>query len=141
MYIFESPLSMQAAEDAIVHEHAGGEAYFVGRVRRISEGKRIKHLFYECQISMAERQIQKIVDEMQSRWPLRAVNVQHRIGRLQVGDMAVIVAVSSEHRKEALEACRYGIDEIKHRVPIWKKEVSEDGEEWIGLCDHERMDR
>ncbi len=90
---------------------------------------------------MAERQIQKIIDAMRERWPLKKINVQHRIGRLEVGDIAVIVAVSSEHRKEALEACRFGIDEIKHRVPIWKKEISEQGEEWIGVCDHERVDR
>ena len=141
MYIFDSPLSLQKATDGIRDEYAGGEAFFVGRVRRISEGKRIKHLFYECQIPMAESQIQKIIDAMRERWPLHKVNVQHRIGQLEVGDIAVIVAVSSEHRKEALEACRFGIDEIKHRVPIWKKEVSEQGEEWVGVCDHERVDR
>jgi molybdopterin synthase catalytic subunit len=141
VYIFDSPLSVQNATDEIRDEYAGGEAIFVGRVRRISEGRRIKHLFYECQIPMAERQIQKIIDAMRERWPLKKINVQHRIGRLEVGDIAVIVAVSSEHRKEALEACRFGIDEIKHRVPIWKKEISEQGEEWIGVCDHERVDR
>ena len=141
MYIFDSPLSFQKAAEEIGDEYAGGEAFFVGRVRRMSEGKRIKHLFYECQIPMAERQIQKIVDEMNQRWPLKRVHVRHRIGQLEVGDIAVIVAVSSEHRKEALEACRFGIDEIKHRVPIWKKEVSEQGEEWVGICDHERVDR
>lgn len=74
---------------------------------------------------------------MQSKWPLRKIHVEHRMGTLEVGEIAVIVAVSAEHRGEAIEACRYGIDEVKHRVPIWKKEISEDGEEWIGTCDHE----
>ena len=133
-FLFGTPLSIDRAMDAIRDENGGGEAVFVGRVRRWSEGKKIRHLFYECQTSMAEHQIQKIVDEMMDRWPLLKVHVQHRTGKLEVGDIAVIVAVSAEHRKEAMEACRYGIDELKHRVPIWKKEVSEDGEEWVGAC-------
>lgn len=74
---------------------------------------------------------------MESKWPLRKIHMEHRTGTLEVGEIAVIVAVSAEHRREAIEACRYGIDEVKHRVPIWKKEISEDGEEWVGTCDHE----
>lgn len=132
MYIFDQPLSIQRALESIRDDDAGGEAIFVGRVRRISNGKRIRHLFYECQKSMAEKEMQKVVDEMNSKWPLKKVHVEHRIGQLAIGDIAVIVAVSSVHRKEALEACRFGIDEIKKRVPIWKKEVSEDGEVWVG---------
>jgi molybdopterin synthase catalytic subunit/molybdopterin converting factor small subunit len=135
-YIHSVPLSVDRAVDAIRDENGGGEAIFIGRVRRWSEGKRIQHLFYECHISMAEHEIARIAEEMRSRWPLRKVHFEHRIGKLNIGDIAVIVAVSSEHRKEAIEACRFGIDELKHRVPIWKKEVSEDGEEWIGACDH-----
>ena len=86
---------------------------------------------------MAESEMEKIVGEMRGKWLLKKIHIEHRIGKLEVGEIAVIVAVSSEHRKEAIEACRYGIDELKHRVPIWKKEISESGEEWIGLCDHE----
>ena len=131
-YIYEAPLSVERALDAIRDENGGGEAIFIGRVRRWSHGKRIRHLFYECHVSMAESEIQKILDEMFARWPLRKIHVEHRIGKLEVGDIAVIVAVSSEHRKEAFEACRFGIDELKRRVPIWKKEVTEEGEEWVG---------
>jgi molybdopterin synthase catalytic subunit len=131
MHIFNEPLSIQRALESIRDENAGGEALFIGRVRRISEGKVIRHLFYECQQSMAEKEVARVIAEMQSKWPLKKVNVQHRIGKLEVGEIAVIVAVSAVHRKEALEACRFGIDEIKHRVPIWKKEISESGEEWI----------
>lgn len=135
-YIFERPLSAERALQDIQHENGGGEACFIGRVRRVSDGKTIRHLFYECEIAMAEKMIDRISDEMKAKWPLMKVHFQHRIGKLEVGDIAVIVAVSAEHRREALEACRYGIDELKHRVPIWKKEVSTTGEEWIGACDH-----
>lgn len=135
-YIYSEPLSMQRSMEAIQHEDGGGEAIFIGRVRRQSEGKIIRHLFYECQKPMAEKHIARIIDEMYAKWPLKKVHIEHRVGKLEVGDLAVIVAVSSEHRKEALEACRYGIDELKHRVPIWKKEVSVDGEEWVGACEH-----
>jgi molybdopterin synthase catalytic subunit len=136
-YIFDSPLSAQRAIEAIRDENGGGEAIFIGRVRKISEGKTIRHLHYECHIPMAEMQIEQIIVEMNQRWPLKKVHIEHRIGDLSPGDMAVIVAVSAEHRKEAIDACRYGIDELKHRVPIWKKEFSETGEEWIGACPHD----
>ena len=135
-FIYDTPLSVDRAVKAIQHENGGGEAVFIGRVRRWSEGKRIRHLFYECHVSMADQEINRIIGEMCERWPVLQVHIEHRIGKLEIGEIAVIVAVSSEHRKEAMEACRYGIDELKHRVPIWKKEVSEDGEEWVGACDH-----
>src|SRR5690349_2892126 len=131
MHILEEPLSVQRALESIRDEDAGGEALFIGRVRRISEGKIIRYLIYECQKSMAEKEAEKVVAEMKNKWPLKKVDMQHRIGKLEVGDIAVIVAVSAAHRKEALEACRFGIDEIKRCVPIWKKEISESGEEWI----------
>jgi molybdopterin synthase catalytic subunit len=125
---------MERAMEAIRDENGGGEAVFTGRVRRHSEGRVIRHLFYECQLSMAEREISRILSEMHAKWPLRRAHIEHRIGKLEVGDIAVIVAVSAEHRAEAMDACRYGIDELKHRVPIWKKEVSVDGEVWVGAC-------
>jgi molybdopterin synthase catalytic subunit len=134
-FIYEQPLSLDRALAAIQDENGGGEAIFIGRVRRWSEGKRIRHLFYECHVPMADSEIQKIIDEIKDRWPVLKVHIEHRTGKLEVGEVAVVVAVSSEHRKEAIEACRYGIDELKHRVPIWKKEVSEDGEEWVGACE------
>ena len=135
-FLYDSPLSVERSLDAICDENGGGEAIFIGRVRKISEGKIIRHLYYECSTSMAEKEIEKIRSEMFSAWPLKKVHFEHRVGKLEIGDIAVIVAVSAEHRKEAIEACRYGIDELKHRVPIWKKEVSETGEEWVGSCEH-----
>jgi MoaE-MoaD fusion protein len=135
-YIYNSVLSVDRVLEAIQDENGGGVALFLGRVRRTSEGKTIRHLFYECHVSMAEKKFDEILNEMYSKWPLKKIAIEHRIGQLEVGDIAVIVGVSAEHRKEAIEACRYGIDELKHRVPIWKKEVSETGEEWIGACSH-----
>jgi molybdopterin synthase catalytic subunit len=136
-YIYEEPLSVERAIQAVRDEDGGGEAIFTGRVRRHSEGRTIRHLFYECQVTMAEKEIAKIISEMHGKWPLKRIHIEHRIGKLEVGDMAVIVAVSAEHRAEAMVACRYGIDELKHRVPIWKKEVSMDGEVWVGACSDE----
>ena len=131
-HIYEIDLSVDRAVRAIRDENGGGEAIFIGRVRRSNKGKRIRYLFYECHAAMADNEIDKLIAEMMSKWPLRKVHIEHRVGKLEVGDTAVIVAVSSEHRKEAIEACKYGIDELKRRVPIWKKEISEDGEEWVG---------
>lgn len=133
-FIYEEPLSIQRAIESIRDENGGGESIFIGRVRRISEGKFIRHLYYECRIPMAEKMIEHILAEMHKRWPLKKVHIEHRIGKLEVGEIAVIVAVSAEHRKEAMEACRYAIDELKHTVPIWKKEYSDSGEEWVGAC-------
>lgn len=134
-FISDSPISVSDALEKIQDEDGGGEAVFIGRVRRNNEGKQVRHLYYECHVPMAENEISRIVEEMYSRWPLKKIQVHHRIGKLEVGEIAVIICVSAEHRSEALEACRYGIDELKHRVPIWKKEVTEDGEEWIGACE------
>ncbi len=131
-YLHDDPLSIDRALEAIRHLNGGGEALFIGRVRQYSEGKKIRHLHYECEAGMADSQISTIIDEMHTKWTLCCVHVEHRTGKLEVGEIAVIIAVSAEHRKEALEACRYGIDELKRRVPIWKKEVSDEGEEWVG---------
>lgn len=135
-FIYETALSVERALETIRDDNGGGEAIFIGRVRRWNEGKRIQHLYYECHIPMAEKEIEKIIEEMHAKWPLRKIHAEHRIGKLEIGDIAVIVAVSAEHRKEAIDACRYGIDELKRRVPIWKKEVTEEGEDWIGASIH-----
>lgn len=131
-FISDTPISVSEGLEAIRDEDGGGEAVFVGRVRGTNLGKRVQYLEYECHVPMAENETRKILEEMLSKWPLKKVHIKHRIGKLEVGEVAVIICVSSEHRKEALEACRYGIDEVKRRVPIWKKEVTNEGEEWIG---------
>lgn len=110
----------------------GAVASFVGLVRNHDHGRRVSRLHYECYLSMAEKMLERIVAEAKDRWPINEVRVVHRIGTLEIGEAAVAIAVSSAHRAEAFEACRFVIEEIKKRVPIWKKEIFEDGTgEWI----------
>ncbi len=110
---------------------AGGVVSFVGRVRNQARGHAIEHLVYEAYPAMAEREMEKIVDEAAERWPGTRVAIAHRVGRLEIGDAAVVVVAASAHRDEAFLACRFSIDTLKLRVPIWKREVATDGAYWV----------
>lgn len=110
---------------------AGGVVSFVGRVRDHARGHSIEHLVYEAYPEMAEREMEKIVDEAAASWPGTRVAIAHRIGRLEIGDAAVVVVAASAHRDEAFQACRFAIDTLKVRVPIWKREVATDGAYWV----------
>jgi molybdopterin synthase catalytic subunit len=112
-------------------DDAGGLVTFVGAVRDHSRGHSIKFLEYEAYPEMAEREMQKIADEAAERWPGTRVAIAHRIGHLEIGDAAVVIAAASPHRAAAFEACRFAIDTLKQTVPIWKKEVATDGEYWV----------
>lgn len=109
---------------------SGGTVLFIGSVRDHNENGPVSEIYYEAYKEMAEEKITEIEDEVRKRWNIKKFVAIHRIGNLRVGEPSVAVAVSSEHRKEAFEACKYGIDEIKTRVPIWKKEVSASGTVW-----------
>lgn len=109
----------------------GGVVLFFGVVRDNSEGTATDHLEYEAYPEMAEDVIRLIAGEARQRWPVARVAVQHRTGELRIGEVSVIVAVSAPHRSEAFEACRYMIDELKRRAPIWKKEFGAGGEVWV----------
>jgi len=109
----------------------GGIVTFVGAVRGQSRGQRIRHLEYEVYPGMAEQAMQQICDEAAARWPGVRVAMAHRTGRLAVGDLAVVVSAAAPHRAEAFAACRFAIDALKERVPIWKKEVAVDGAWWV----------
>lgn len=109
---------------------SGGTVLFIGSVRDHNENGPVSEIYYEAYKEMAEEKIAEIEDEVRKRWNIKKFVAIHRIGNLRVGEPSVAVAVSSEHRKEAFEACKYGIDEIKTRVPIWKKEVSASGTVW-----------
>lgn len=111
---------------------AGGMAVFVGSVRDLSEGKQVSFLEYEAYEPMALQKLQEVANEAEARWPVLGIAIQHRIGRLEIGEDAVVIAVSCPHRAEAFEACRYVIDRLKEVVPIWKKEHGEGGDVWIG---------
>lgn len=110
---------------------AGALDVFVGVVRNHSEGKRVRRLEYTAYIPMAERLMQKIEEEVKQRHVVHNVALVHRLGMLEVGEIAVVVAVSAAHRKEAFEACRFAIDRVKAIVPIWKKEHYEEGLAWV----------
>ena len=109
----------------------GGVVIFQGVVRDNARGKRVRYLEYDAYPEMAEQQMASIAAEVERRWHTGNVALVHRIGRLEIGECSVVVVVACPHRGEAFEACRYAIDTLKTTVPIWKKEVAEDGEEWV----------
>ncbi len=109
----------------------GGVVTFEGVVRDNARGKRVLYLVYDAYSEMAEQQMASIAAEVQARWQTDHIAIVHRIGRLEIGECSVVVVVACPHRAEAFEACRYAIDTLKTTVPIWKKEVAEDGEEWV----------
>jgi len=132
-------LSERAISEAVADPGAGAIALFSGIVRDQTGGRRVKFLEYEAHAPMALAKMREIATAMRARWPgtLRVALV-HRIGRLEIGESSVMIAVSSPHRREAFEACHFAIDTLKETVPVWKKEYFEDGEVWVGLqseCD------
>jgi molybdopterin synthase catalytic subunit len=130
--ITEKPIDIQKVIETASALGAGAINVFIGTVRNHAAGKKVVWLEYESYEAMAVAETRKIIDEAAGRWPLLGWAVSHRMGTLKPGEVAVAVAVSTAHRKESFEACRYIIDSLKHRVPIFKKEVFEDGAEWVG---------
>jgi molybdopterin converting factor subunit 1 len=129
-WISDQPLDAGAVVNRVLGPDAGGIVTFVGTVRDASRGHSIRHLEYEAYPEMAERELEKICDEAAAQWGAR-VAVAHRVGHLPIGEIAVVVAAAAKHRAEAFAACRYAIDVLKQRVPIWKKEFAESGEYWV----------
>lgn len=120
-----------AAVEAQVADAAnGGICTFIGQVRRQARGREVAYIDYNAFVPLATKQLQRIADEAEVRWPCEVV-IQHRLGRVELGEASVIVAVGSPHRAQAFEACRWCIDTLKEDVPIWKREVSPDGAFWI----------
>lgn len=118
--------------DMVLRPEAGAVTLFTGHVREWTKGVRTLYLAYEAYVPMAEKKLAQIGAEIEERWPGAHTAIAHRIGELAISDIAVVIAVSSPHRKAAYEANEYAIERIKEIVPIWKKEIWEDGEEWIG---------
>jgi molybdopterin synthase catalytic subunit len=110
---------------------AGGIAVFIGTTRDHSDGRSVHALEYDAYVPMALKLMNRIAGEAKTRWGLQKISIVHRIGRLGIGEASVVIAVSSAHRREAFEACRYAIDTLKKEVPIWKKEFFENGEMWV----------
>ncbi|MDJ0788268.1 MAG: molybdenum cofactor biosynthesis protein MoaE [Myxococcota bacterium] len=130
-WISDRPLDVAAVLARVNGPDAGGIVTFLGAVRDHARGQEIEHLEYEAYPEMAVREMERIVDEAAERWSGTRVAVAHRIGHLDIGELAVVVVAASPHRAEAFEAARYTIDTLKERVPIWKKEVATDGAYWV----------
>ena len=129
--ITEKPIDVNSIFDYVSDESSGATVLFTGTVRNHNNLEKVSKLHYDAYQKMAENVMREIENKIKTRWSINKISVVHRIGTLRVGEISVAIAVSSEHRKEAFEACRYGIDEIKQKVPIWKKEFSESGTKWI----------
>ena len=128
----ETPLSVEDAVAEVRSDDAGAIATFIGTTRARSRGRDVIHLEYEAYEGMAEEVMATLASELVSRHDLCEVAIHHRIGRVDIGETSVVIAVSAPHRAAALTACKEAIDELKVTVPLWKKEVYEGGEEWIG---------
>jgi len=120
--ITRKPIDPAKALESVIDEDAGGTVLFVGTIRNQTNGRQVKGLEYEVYRRMAERQIAKLEKEIRKRWPVKSSRLIHREGKLKVGEVSVVVAVSAVHREEAFEAARYAIDRIKDSFPIWKRE-------------------
>lgn len=129
--ISASPLDSKACETFVSDFAAGGVVLFVGTVRNQTKGKEVLKLSFEAYESMAIKEMNKIAQFVSEKWAANAVSIHHRIGDVEIGEIAVVIAVSTPHRKAAFEACEYAIDTLKERVPIWKKEFFQDGEVWV----------
>jgi len=128
----DEPLSLDRVVDEVRSEEAGAIATFTGTTRVHSRGRTVTHLDYEAYEGMAEKAMAEIAEALRARYELCGIAIHHRIGRVGIGETSVVIAVSAPHRADALAACREAIDELKERVPLWKKEVYSGGEEWIG---------
>jgi molybdopterin synthase catalytic subunit len=128
----DEPLSLDRVVDEVRSDEAGAIATFTGTTRVHSRGRTVTHLDYEAYEGMAENVMQELADALGARYELTAIAIHHRIGRVAIGETSVVIAVAAPHRRNALAACKDAIDELKERVPLWKKEVYEGGEEWIG---------
>ena len=131
--LLATPLSLDRCIAAVSGPGMGGIVTFTGMVRRHSRGVVVDHLEYEAYAPMAVREMTRLCDEIEAEVAGAKLAVEHRVGRLEIGDLAVVIAAAAPHRAEAFTACRAMIDRLKDRVPIWKKEVGEDGAEWVGL--------
>lgn len=129
--ITHEPLDRAALIAEVTHTSVGGIVVFEGVVRDNARGKQVRYLEYDVYPEMAIAKIRQIVAEAEKRWNVERIAIAHRVGRLEIGEASVIIVVATPHRAEAFEACRYIIDTLKTTVPIWKKEVATNGEEWV----------
>jgi molybdopterin synthase catalytic subunit len=115
----------------------GSVITFLGTTRLFNEGRKVLYLEYETYPEMAVKELEKVRQEIRERWGISDVAIGHRLGRLEIEDISMIVAVASPHRKEGFQAAAYVVDRVKESVPIWKKEYFEGGSHWVACDDHE----
>ena len=127
----DTPLDPQECVDFIGSHSAGGSVVFIGTVRDRTKGKPVVRLEFEAYGPMAVAEMRKIAEQAKSRWHCEKIAIHHRTGVLEVGEIPVVIAAATPHRKAAFEACEFCIDTLKETVPIWKKEIFEDGEVWV----------
>lgn len=139
-FLTDRPIDPASLLGAVRRPSDGGLALFVGVVRDENEGRAVTHLDYEAYGPMAEREMARIADELARLHPEAAVLMRHRVGSLGIGDVAVVVAAAAPHREQAFAACRDGIERIKARVPIWKKETGPSGAVWVEPCQAGHID-
>lgn len=132
-WLTEKPLDAAALAGLVEDPSCGAVITFVGSVRKTNEGREVDYLEYEAYPGMAEAKMAQVGDEIRERWGLDRVAIVHRLGRCEVGEASIAIAVASPHRKAAFEACHYAIDRVKEIVPVWKREVWRDGSVWIGM--------
>jgi molybdopterin synthase catalytic subunit len=131
VHITDQPLDVKQVTALVGAPNLGGINVFVGAVRDQTKGKKVIRLEYEAYKPMALSEMKKIALRVREQWPLASIAIHHRVGLLQTGEAAVVIAVATPHRADAFTACQFAIDTLKETVPIWKKEVFEDGEEWV----------
>lgn len=131
IHLTEEPLDIANVIASVSSDQAGAMDVFIGTVRNKTQERKVVRLEYEAYDSMAILQMEKVAAQVKEKWPVEKIAIHHRKGILHIGDIAVVIAVSTPHRQEAFEACHYAIDTLKETVPIWKKEIFEDGEVWV----------
>jgi molybdopterin synthase catalytic subunit len=137
--VTNQPIELDKLVRFVIDPEAGAVATFIGTTRNNNEGRKVIALDYEGYAEMAEKELRRIGEDAKTKWPIFRMAITHRLGPVQIGEASVIIAVSSAHRDAAFAACRFAIEEIKKTVPIWKKEVFEGGEVWIGTQTGQRL--
>ena len=131
IHISPDPLEVDQLMNLVSDPSCGAIDIFVGTVRDQTKGKKVVRLEFEAYEKMALSEMAKLSDQASEKWPVQKMAIHHRVGNLVIGDIAVIIAVSTPHRNASFDACKYVIDTLKQTVPIWKKEIFEDGEIWV----------
>lgn len=131
VHITKLPIDTEKVINLVKTDSSGAVNAFIGTVRNSTQNKEVIGLEFESYESMAVKEIDKIIVQAKALWPINEMAIYHRVGLLAIGDVPVVIAVSTPHRKQGFEACQFAIDTLKETVPIWKKEIFADGEEWV----------